>query len=54
MQNKKCLVQGVLCQRTLLGTQLVLADLGLQALERIHMPIMHALRQKQKTCMVTI
>jgi phage protein U len=53
-QNKKCLVQGVLFQHTSLGTQLVLADLGRQALECIPMPVLHALGQKQKTFVVTI
>jgi len=51
MQNKKCVVWGVLLQCTPLGTQLVLADLGLQY---IPMPVFSAQRQKQKTFMVTI
>jgi len=54
VHNEKCLVWGVLFQRTSLGTHLVLAELGLQAIECIPMPVFNALRQKQKTFMVTI
>jgi hypothetical protein len=38
VQNEKCLVQGVLFKRTSLGTQLVLADVGQQALQCIPLP----------------